>query len=560
MNSHQAHRRPHLLAWVIVCTVFYAGRASGDTSLADKPRILRWTDASNVERMDCDVIVVGGSTAALAAALTAAREGHSTCLTEPTEWPGGQLTAGGVPAVDYAWHKRLSWDVGAIGKNPRNLPEELLNWMQAVASPGSCWVSQHCFEPRKLLRLKIEPAVSLRTTVVKELVLRTSPQGERILGLLAIERQPREGREEEIRGLRLSQVIRDWYSPLDSPLFRKKLLYLTSSHSDGPIVIDASEFGEVLALSDAAYTQGVEQDEGDPSSTREECGQAFTYGFVLELRPGPEPAMIPDLPVDHPLFYDLHDFTWERVWTYRRLHGKGHPAVGDLSLQNWNPGNDWPFSPMLLPRAATAETRIDWEGGVDIQTLDAAERHAYGWARWYLAHAPAPFAGRIRLNRSTLGTGHGLSRFPYVRDTRRSIGLDGFRLTLGDLSGPETARTGQRFMDRIAIGTYNADIHGMEGCDYPPYDSLTLPFYIPLRALTNATVVNLLLAGKTMAQTFLANAATRLHPIEFASGIGAGAAASVMVRQELAQTRDLLPFAEDVQKIVIRYAPIDFEL
>jgi hypothetical protein len=115
-------------------------------------------------------------------------------------------------------------------------------------------------------------------------------------------------------------------------------------------------------------------------------------------------------------------------------------------------------------------------------------------------------------------------------------------------------------MDRIAIGTYNADIHGMEGCDYPPYDSLTLPFYIPLRALTNATVVNLLLAGKTMAQTFLANAATRLHPIEFASGIGAGAAASVMVRQELAQTRDLLPFAEDVQKIVIRYAPIDFEL
>ncbi len=66
---------------------------------------------------ECDVIVAGGSTAALSTALTSAREGSKTCLVEPTDWPGGQLTAGGVPAVDFAWHKVDGYDVGKIGKD-----------------------------------------------------------------------------------------------------------------------------------------------------------------------------------------------------------------------------------------------------------------------------------------------------------------------------------------------------------------------------------------------------------------------------------------------------------
>ncbi|MEM9492855.1 MAG: FAD-dependent oxidoreductase, partial [Myxococcota bacterium] len=53
---------------------------------------------------ECDVVVAGGSTAALAAALTSAEEGAVTCLLEPTDWPGGQLTAGGTSAIDFAWH------------------------------------------------------------------------------------------------------------------------------------------------------------------------------------------------------------------------------------------------------------------------------------------------------------------------------------------------------------------------------------------------------------------------------------------------------------------------
>lgn len=67
-----------------------------------------------------DVVIAGGSTAALAAAYAAADEGATVALLEPTDWIGGQLTASAVPAIDEAWHKlrapdgRVLLDVAAV--------------------------------------------------------------------------------------------------------------------------------------------------------------------------------------------------------------------------------------------------------------------------------------------------------------------------------------------------------------------------------------------------------------------------------------------------------------
>ena len=80
----------------------------------------------------------------------------------------------------------------------------------------------------------------------------------------------------------------------------------------------------------------------------------------------------------------------------------------------------------------------------------------------------------------------------------------------------------------MALGDYEYfDLHRMSvgggGCPYTDPLPTLAPYFVPFRALTSDEVPNLLLAGKTMAQTFLANAATRFHPVEWATGAAAGA-------------------------------------
>lgn len=103
----------------------------------------------------CDVLIAGGSTAALAAAITAAeadsslhvrsvsaansldslnRSWSQVCLTEPTDGDcGGQMTSSGVSAVDF----------GTFNREPANQPQsfrDLINYLnsQVVAYAELC--------------------------------------------------------------------------------------------------------------------------------------------------------------------------------------------------------------------------------------------------------------------------------------------------------------------------------------------------------------------------------------------------------------------------------------
>ena len=98
------------------------------------------------------------------------------------------------------------------------------------------------------------------------------------------------------------------------------------------------------------------------------------------------------------------------------------------------------------------------------------------------------------------------------------------------MTGSISQVTGTKFADRVAIGAYASDIHPLADREYPAYIKEqydTLPFYIPFRALTHHKYGNVLVAGKTMSQSFLANSATRLHPTEWSTGTAAGAAGRV---------------------------------
>lgn len=539
-----------------------------------------------VEQPGFDVIIAGGSTAAFAAAIAAAESGARTALIEPTNWVGGQLTSSGVPAIDEAWHtildpktKKERLNVAEIARDSANITPSFLKALQTFPNCGECWVSRFCFGPKPFLENQLLPLqrhagdrlVVFLNTVVKN--VETSSDGSRIVSITAIRRTAKRGIPHDGYDRLPSQDLRDWYSPKPSDRFDKETLRFTSIDQPGKssVFIDATEWGELLALSGAPYLQGVEDHDGGTNGN-DRCGQATVFCFVEELNAEavdepPRGVSAPGLGFGQ--YRDMPD-AWEKIWTYRRIRGHGPAAPGDLCLQNWGyslkyheGGNDYPFGYLFKSRKDTSVERADWHGGIDLTVMAGAERRAFAWHEWFKAHAPKGIDPRqISLVPEQLGTGHGLAKLPYIRDTRRSIGLDGFVLRFADLTGDPDKRTGKVFDDRIALGAYPADVHELSTCKLPKYVLEvhdTLPFYIPFRALTNGKIENMLVAGKTMAQSFLANSATRLHPIEWSTGTAAGVAAAFMARQSATSSRALKQI-EELQKLIQVLTPINWTL
>lgn len=552
--------------------------ASPSPSTSPSPEATRPPILEAEETYDCDVIIAGGSTASLAAALSSAREGQKTCFLEATDWPGGQLTSSGASAIDFASFKSPGVNLNYLTHRPQNIPTDLWQWfLKMGGNPGACWVSTKCYEPQKLLQDSINPTIErlkltgnlhiFLNTVVKSVLVDYASTPETIKSLIAIQRSPihTNGYERHF-----SEAIPDWYSPEDSEYFSKKILKFGHSKKT-PVFIDATEFGDILVLSNASYLQGIEESEGLAVNSRPKCGQAAVFPLVMEYGLEPNEETTPKYEVEHPEFYNIkafeRRFSWWEVWSYRRIRtnipstGIGRsklPHKGDLSLQNWNPGNDYPFAYFLKSPAEIATELKDWKGGLNLQAIASAEKHAIGWYHYLKQIAPQNIRPFISLNKSAFGTQTGLAKLPYLRDTRRSVGLGSFLLTYDHLKGINGI-TGKKFTDKVGIGVYLADIHPLK-CPYPLHvrsNTKTAPYYIPFRALTNRDYGNLLVAGKTMAQSFLANASTRVQLIEWSSGIAAGSAAAYMSENRV-DSREALKNITDIQARVAKYSPIDW--
>ncbi|HEY6563401.1 MAG TPA: FAD-dependent oxidoreductase [Pirellulaceae bacterium] len=530
-----------------------------------------------------DIVIAGGSVAALAAGLAAAESGCRVALLEPTDWIGGQLTSSGVPAVDECWHqvldpatKSVLFSASEIARDPRNMTPGFRDMFTRIGNPGRGWVSRYCFEPAHLLARELYPQtqrVANRLTIFHETVpkrVETDREQRRIRAVIAIQRRARTNLPWNGYDRLPSEDLRDWYQDRDSDRFHKSVLTFQGGKST--VFIDATEWGEILALSDAPFLQGVEQVDGEPTGD-DTIGQCTAFTFVQRFAAFPGDELSITTSDDHFGFGMYHDKpdAWSRIWTYRRIRGsRSEPTPGDLCLQNWGydatqgeGGNDYPFGYLFLDRRRTAAQRSNWCGGIDATVLAAAEKRALGWHVWFKQHAPSGVdPGQILLDRGVLGTGHGLAKLPYIRDTRRSIGLDGFILKVADLTADPRQQVARKFPDRIAIGCYAVDIHALADRKYPAYVTelpQTLPFHIPFRALTNSAYDNLLVAGKTMAQSFMANSATRLHPIEWSTGTAAGIAAARMATEGLT-SRQVLATVSQLQSLVRSKTPIDWTI
>ena len=231
--------------------------------------------------IDCDIAIAGGSTASLAAAITAAEAAPElhVCFTDPTDWPGGQMTAGGVPAIDFGGPNDLQANQPAsFADAMASIPGSGSRWnsktFEGSGSPGACSVSTKCYLPNVLVESWIMPR--LRKSKNLSVFLRTavrnttrSPGGD-ITALTVVQRTPRPSTVEWSQ--RLSVELPDWYSPTDSAAFTKQSLTLSAK-----VFIEGTELGDVLATSGLPFAQGIEVPK-ETSTTYENCGQVNTLG------------------------------------------------------------------------------------------------------------------------------------------------------------------------------------------------------------------------------------------------------------------------------------------
>lgn len=451
-----------------------------------------------------DVLVWGGGTGGVAAAIQAARGGASTLLLTPGSWLGGMVSAAGVCCPDG--NELTPWQTGLWGAFLRELerrePEGL----------DHNWVS--CF--------------GYRPTTAEQILQRWVAAEPKLLWW---------------PGCRLLEVER--YGSLITAVRveangeQRRLGCL--------VVIDGSDRGDLLPLAEAPFRFGWEAKEqwGEPSAPsaerirtetlfKEQPVQSPTWVVMGQLQSehleedpvrGIDPAACPQLPA--PFERACEAFGLERTLTYGRL-------PGGLVMLNWPlHGNDWHWG---LNRAFEGNPQQEAELFHEMQAhslrfAEALKEASGGWLQ--LGHAfpadsgsPAPW----------------LAAMPYWREGRRMVGratvIEQDLLPLGEgASCAALPRDPAGALQSIAVGNYAND-HHYPGPDWPLAPKSCrwggrwtgTPFCIPYGALVSAEIDNLLAADKAISTSHMANGATRLQPLVLNVGQAAGAAAALALQ------------------------------
>ena len=593
----------------------------------------------------CEILVVGGGLAGVATAYEGLLAGRTVCMTELTDWMGGQISSQGTSALDERTTQRLEQ---FYSRGYLELRDRIRRHYGRI-NPGDCWVSESCFYPfdgHYLLVDMLEDAEQegegtlhwFPNTVIKDLDIRDR----QIRSAIAIQHQPAPDAP-PLNTFHLSDILEDAYTYADSERFTKTILQFEPLIPEGEsdrvadwYVVEATETGELIALADLPHQLGIDAlsyEEPSSSSPTDDpyCTQGFTYTFAMQATEEPQVHEPPDFYPQYEPYYSyelirLADF--DLVFTYRRILAQDpqpqgtdrsiydyEVAVGDISMQNWTWGNDY--------RPGTPEDNLiytqdqlrslgqlepgGWLGGLRVETLRRGEEISLGYFHWLVDGITDSQLGEGVKERhpnhtflsgldSPMGTVHGLSKYPYMREGRRILGRpdgrypDGFviseidisridyaadpfyaenlpdamyrrlltalagRNTLavitGDLSLENLSRRSRSriFPDSVGIGHYAIDFHPCMAL-HPPEAPGNIerpgerqgagqayPFQIPLRALIPQTVDNLLVAGKSIATSHIAAAAYRVHSFEWSSGVAVGNTIDVVL------DRNLLPY------------------
>ncbi|NED96297.1 FAD-dependent oxidoreductase [Phytoactinopolyspora alkaliphila] len=493
--------------------------------------------------LQVDLVVVGGGLGGVAAAIAAARRGTRVLLSEPTDWLGGQLTAQAVPPDEHRWIEQFGC-TASYRELRDGIRDYYRRWYpltsaardQRALNPGSARVSPISSEPRvalAVLEAMIAPHRSAGRIDVRfhHLPVSVTVDADRVTSVSLLDTET--GDE----------------------------LTVTA-----PYVLDATETGDLLPLTDTEYVTGFESqaDTGEPSAPAERQPmnmQAITWCFAVDHVDGEDHTI--DKPEEYAFWRDYQPPYWpgpmlgmaaphpitletrhrivtpnpdddlaglpvgrrsvadrDDLWTFRRVlaypHFTGGFFTSDISVVNW-PMIDYVEGPVFEVDADEAARH-----------LEGARQMSLSFLYWMQTEMPRADGGTglpgLRLRPDVVGTRDGLAKAPYIRESRR-IKAE-YTIVEQDVSlairGEKGAKT---YHDSVGIGMYRLDLHPSTGGDNY-IDVASAPFQIPLGALLPVRMKNLLPAAKNIGTTHITNGCYRLHPPEWNIGESAGTLAA----------------------------------
>jgi len=444
--------------------------------------------------LNYDVLIIGGGASGSAAGIQSARLGAKTLIVEETLWLGGMITSAGVSAFDG---NKYALGGGIFGQ----LRKKIEDYYGGPEKTFTGWISLTCFEPKvgKQFLHQLTDAEQNLTVWFESKLVKVLREKNKIVG--AVVRRNDET-EVEVRA---------------------------------KVTIEATEFGDVLALSNVPYRLGRDSksDTGEPHAPKiaDDEIQDMTYCAILKnyKAKAPQvkasPSYKPDLFIcstaedcDNPdesfLNHKLH--TWKSFITYAAL-------PNDKYLLNWPfRANDYLTTRDIYENPSSREYHFQKEKEQTLNYIHYIQTKL-GHPEWGLAVDEFPTEDHLPL-------------IPYFRESRR---MKGIRLMVEeDVIPMKNSFRPPLMKDSIAVGDYFLDHHH---CSFfkPPHERLqeklpaNAPFQIPYYSLIPENVGGLIAAEKSISVSHIVNGCTRLQPVVMLIGQAAGAAAALSVNHNV---------------------------
>lgn len=431
-----------------------------------------------------DIVIAGGGTSGVTAAVQAARLGASVMVVEQTTWLGGMLTAAGVGAVDGNY----------------NMPAGL--WGEFRDSLAAHYGSLEALKTGWVSNVMFEPSV-----------------GNRIFhNMVAKEKGVTLWTGSEVKAV--SHNGNMWAVHVARPDGQTDTV-------EAKVLVDATELGDIAKMCGVPYDVGMESQ----AVTHEDIAPAQANNIVQDLT---YVAILKDygrdMTMEKPEGYNANDFAC--------------CCINDKCITPKEPNRQWPKDKMVTyGKMPGGKYMINWpiEGNdfyanmVDMtpeqrnEAVRKAKAHTMRFV-YFMLHELG--FNTLALADDEYPTADRLPFMPYHRESRRIHGK--VRFTLNHMTDPyEQAQP--LYRTNIAVGDYPVDHHhtrytGEE--QLPDLHFHPVPsFGLPLGSLLPQEVKQLVVAEKSVSVSNIANGSTRLQPVVMQIGQAAGALAAIAVKQ-----------------------------